>query len=127
MKPKKTGRPPNRSYGRRSKLDRMGAPYLEYVVSVASATERNYVSDIEKIAALAYDNAQEAGRPLPTLMDIKDAISDVLPAVTRTTSPPEPAPDASKRPLEQARCTRLATRVQRHGRQSRPIPQSHHF
>jgi hypothetical protein len=58
--------------------------YLEFVVEKAVATERNFVSDIEKIATLARDNAQESGRALPALEDIKAAIADVLPTISRT-------------------------------------------
>lgn len=43
------------------------------------ATERSYISDIEKIATLAKDNAQEAGRLTPKLADIEAAMADVLP------------------------------------------------
>lgn len=54
--------------------------YLKFVVKTALATERNYVSDIEKIATLAKDNAREQGRERPLLCDIEAAIRDVLPA-----------------------------------------------
>jgi hypothetical protein len=72
--------------------------YLEYVVNQARATERNFVSDIEKIATLAYDNAKEAGRTVPTLADIKAAIADVL--------PPAPAP------MVRAECRAVASPLQ---------------
>jgi hypothetical protein len=55
------------------------AEYCEYVVSKAAATERNYCSDVSNIAALAYSNAEDAGREKPNLEDIKAAIADVLP------------------------------------------------
>lgn len=62
---------------------KLAEPYLLYVVEKTVATERNYVSDLEKIATLARDNAQECGRALPSLDDIKSAIADVLPPITR--------------------------------------------
>jgi hypothetical protein len=67
--------------------------YLQFVVAKALATERNYVSDIEKIATLAKDNAREHGRKLPVLADIKAAIADVLPipAPALKTAPTAPA------------------------------------
>lgn len=74
----------------------LGADYLEYVVACAAATERNYVSDIEKVAALSYDAAREAGRAKPSLKDIEEAIADVLPAVAKGDS--ESAPAAVARP-----------------------------
>lgn len=54
--------------------------HLKHVVSKVSATERNYVSDIEKIATLANYKAKTAGRSLPVLADINAAIANVLPA-----------------------------------------------
>jgi hypothetical protein len=54
--------------------------YLEYVVNAVKLTERNYVSDVSRIADLARLNAQEAGRTEPNLSDIKSAIADALPA-----------------------------------------------
>jgi hypothetical protein len=56
-------------------------PYLEYVVRKAAATARNYVSDVSNIAALAFSNAEDAGRSTPNLEDIEGAIVDVLPAL----------------------------------------------
>lgn len=47
--------------------------YLSLVVKAALATERNYVSDISKIATLAKDNAREEGRERPLLDDIEAA------------------------------------------------------
>jgi hypothetical protein len=64
--------------------------YLQYVVAKALATERNYVSDIEKIATLAKDNAREHGRERPFLCDIEAAIVDVLPALPARSAPPPP-------------------------------------
>jgi hypothetical protein len=87
-------------------FDDLSDEYLHYVVDKALATERNYISDIEKIAALAKDNAQEHGRKLPTLSDINAAISDVLP--TR----PGASPAAPGKPSIQAPCIRDAKLVQ---------------
>jgi hypothetical protein len=56
--------------------------YLRFVVDTVLATERNFVSDIEKIATLAKDNAREQGRNRPTLSDIESAMADVLPTIT---------------------------------------------
>lgn len=58
----------------------LAEPYLDYVVEQTLATERNYVSDIEKIATLSRVIATQAGRKAPVLADIKSAIADVLPA-----------------------------------------------
>lgn len=54
--------------------------YLEYVVKCTIATERNFVSDLAKIARHARDYAQENGRQRPILSDINAAITDLLPA-----------------------------------------------
>ena len=53
--------------------------HLKYVVCKALATERNYVSDIEKIATLANYKAKSNGRAVPLLADINAAIANVLP------------------------------------------------
>lgn len=63
--------------------------YLSLVVKAALATERNYVSDISKIATLAKDNAREEGRARPLLDDIEAAISDVLPSHPSFPSAPQ--------------------------------------
>jgi len=55
--------------------------YLEYVVERAAATERNYVSDVSKIARLAYSNAADDGLSKPKLDHLILAINDVLPAL----------------------------------------------
>jgi AAA domain len=55
------------------------AEYLKFVVDEVMSTERNFVSDIKKIALLAKDNAQEAGRKLPILSDVEAAMAEVLP------------------------------------------------
>ncbi len=69
--------------------------YLSLVVEAALATERNYVSDISKIATLAKDNAREEGRERPRLTDIEAAIADVLPS-----HPPSPgAPQTPQKPV----------------------------
>ena len=61
---------------------------LLYVVKKVLATERNFVSDIEKIATLSKDNALEHSRSRPVLADIEAAISDVLPSVRETVAAP---------------------------------------
>jgi hypothetical protein len=60
------------------------AEYLQYVVDQVILTERNFVSDIGKIALLAKDNAGEAGRKTPNLADVDSAMADVLPTVRST-------------------------------------------
>lgn len=65
--------------------------YLSVVVGAALATERNYISDIEKIATLAKDNAREEGRERPLLCDIEAAIADVLTVAATRTAKPAPA------------------------------------
>lgn len=85
--------------------------YCEYVVSKAAATERNYCSDVSNIAALAYSNAEDAGRAVPKLEDIKAAIADVLPVAAEL--PPKAAPRASRtRPASpmQTPCTARESR-----------------
>jgi hypothetical protein len=54
--------------------------YLEYLVNAVQMTERNFVSDISRIADLAGLNAEESGRTQPNLADIEAAIADALPA-----------------------------------------------
>jgi hypothetical protein len=70
--------------------------YLRYVADKVLATERNFVSDIEKIATLAKDNAREHSRNRPALADIEAAISDVLPTVLETVAPASPRKMPSK-------------------------------
>lgn len=90
--------------------------YLQYVVANTLATERNYVSDVEKIAALSNVNARQAGRKAPALADIKSAIADVLPVAEKPD--PAPAPEiqsaASKPPAPrlQGRCKPAAEPLQ---------------
>jgi hypothetical protein len=69
---------------------KLADPYLEHVVSMTAATERNYFSDISEIAELAFCNAEDAGRKSPALADIKEAIAVVLP--TRAPSAVAPPP-----------------------------------
>lgn len=80
------------------------------VARAALATERNYVSDISKIATLAKDNAREEGRDRPLLRDVEAAIADVLPALpTRPAERPKKAPpSAPMHPL----CTAPAAPLQ---------------
>ncbi len=87
--------------------------YLHFIVDQAVATERNFVSDIEKIATLAKDNASENGREVPNLADVKAAMTDVLP----TPNAPRPT---QRQPLTikpsptpvQPPCTRSAEPMQ---------------
>ena len=75
--------------------------YLHFVVDKALATERNFVSDIEKIATLAKDNAREEGRERPLLCDIEAAIADVLPT---TIKPALPVPKTESKTLMHRPC-----------------------
>ena len=75
----------------------LAAPYLEYVVENTLATQRNYVSDIEKIAALSRVCADQAGRKIPSLADIKSAIADVLPTAAAEAIEEQPASEQQKR------------------------------
>ena len=54
---------------------------LRYVVNACAATQRSYVSDVAKIAALAKDSARDAGRAALKIEDVLAAIADVLPPV----------------------------------------------
>lgn len=99
--------------------------YLRYVVETALATERNYVSDIEKIATLAKDNAREHDRTLPTLADVKAAISDVLP--TRATIVPNHSEKPEKPPFKRDAmrlqpCRQTTLTVPPNRRQMQPAP-----
>lgn len=94
--------------------------YLHYVVDKALATERNFVSDIEKIATLAKDNAREHGRKAPILADIENAIADVLP------TPPKVLQPAAKKtrsatPVRRP-CKRVAEPPPRRGIDQQPEP-----
>lgn len=82
--------------------------YLRFVVAKTAATERNYISDIAKIARHANDHAQEHGRKRPILADINAAIADVLPM----TVAPKLAPPPQKRPRKTSAGDRPATPVQ---------------
>lgn len=95
--------------------------YLHFVVDKALATERNYVSDIEKIATLAKDNARENGRKLPILADIKAAIADVLPTpATPAQSAPSAPSERSLKPIGK----RVATPLQSPRRSLPMLPQT---
>jgi hypothetical protein len=99
--------------------------YLHYVVDKALATERNYVSDIEKIATLAKDNAREHGRDRPLLCDIEAAIADVLPTrpAAAPTAPLQPSILAARKgaakPVQASR-THLAI-LPSNRRETRPL------
>src|SRR5262249_35640922 len=90
---------------------KLAEEYLRFVVKKALATERNFVSDIKRIAALAKDEAREQGRKPPLLADIKAAIADVLPIGQIS---PTPASDNDRLPI--------AKRERRSERLSQPIP-----
>lgn len=85
--------------------------YLQFVVEAALATERNYVSDISKIAALAKDNASENGRERPLLCDIDAAIADVLPAPPVLPAVPEKRRTSIAVPIPPP-CTKTARPLQ---------------
>jgi hypothetical protein len=101
--------------------------YLQFVVDAALASERNYVSDIEKIATLAKDNAREHARNIPTLADIKAAISDaeVLPTrpPTASTVPFQPSIPVSRKsaakPMHASRTPSATLQLNR--RETRPL------
>jgi hypothetical protein len=81
---------------------------LRYVVDMVLATERNFVSDIEKIATLAKDNAREHSRNRPVLADIEAAISDVLPTVLETVAAPASPRKVPSKPVMQPPCKAVA-------------------
>ncbi|MBA3352685.1 MAG: hypothetical protein H0U23_09720 [Blastocatellia bacterium] len=85
--------------------------YLQFVVEAALATERNYVSDISKIATLAKDNASENGRERPLLCDIDAAIADVLPAPPVPPALPEKRRTSMAAPIPPL-CTKTARPLQ---------------
>jgi hypothetical protein len=88
--------------------------YLKFVVDQVISTERNFVSDIRKIAVLAYDNAQEAGHKVPMLADIEAAMAEVLPT-TR-------GPEADGQRARNVRpCSPLATPMQKPRKRSEPL------
>lgn len=71
------------------------------------------MSDLEKIATLARDSAQENGRVLPILDDIKAAFADVLPSsqLLPTVSASHPEMSAPSR-RSKPRCTAPAATMQ---------------
>jgi hypothetical protein len=88
--------------------------YLGFVVDTVLATERNFVSDVEKIATLAKDNAREARHRRPTLSDIQAAVADVLPTDGSRTDlqdsgdrSPVVVPQESQPPRERKSCALL--------------------
>ncbi len=78
--------------------------HLRYVLAKVLAAERNFVSDMEKIATLAKDNAREHGRKKPTLADIDAAMAIVLPRA----EPASPAQKAAPKPPVRRPCKRVA-------------------
>jgi hypothetical protein len=85
-------------------FDDLADEYLRFVVETVLATERNFVSDIEKIATLAKDNAREHGRKRATLADIEAAIADVLSTIKTAL----PTQKTLSKPSIQKPCKRLA-------------------
>ena len=95
---------------------RMDRDSLDYVVNIVAGAERNFMSDLEKIAALARDNAAEAGRTALRFDDIKAAIADVLPAAAKRPAmiaqgTAEPAAGASRKPALSRACAPAETPV----------------
>lgn len=71
--------------------------HLRSVVHKVLATERNYISDLEKVATLANYKAKAAGRGVPLLADINAALANVLPvARTAAAARPVAAPGTSQ-------------------------------
>lgn len=97
--------------------------YLQYVVETMVAPERNYLSDLEKIAALARDNAQECGRKVPEVADIDSAIADVLPvaAPTKPSQPSKEGPEAAPRSTPAKALHRPGKTLARSGRAVAPV------
>lgn len=94
--------------------------YLEFVVRKVKAKERNLMSDLEKIATLARDNAMECGRELPILEDLKAAIADVMPPAQLHL--PTPAPESRKTtaPRSNAAAVQSPRRVNAEGENRAP-------
>jgi len=92
--------------------------HLEMVVDRTHGTERNYVSDISKIARLAYSNAEDDGLSAPKVSHLKAAMADVLPSLPQDGA----AGVACSLPVGAlpARCNTPASRVQ----PRRPTPQA---
>jgi hypothetical protein len=103
--------------------------YLHFVVNKALATERNFVSDIEKIATLAKDNAREQDRKQPTLADIEAAMADVLPFAPApindrpaTPGPNQPIQRPCKRPANPLQPARIGSEtLPQFSREIRPV------
>lgn len=76
--------------------------YLDYLVESVLAVERNYVSDLEKIATLSRDNAREAGRLRPVLDDIKSAMAEVFPSLP-SSQPPSKTPGSRSGVMDKSR------------------------
>lgn len=76
--------------------------HLRSVVHKVLATERNYISDLEKIATLANYKAKAAGRTVPLLADINAALANVMPvakpAAELAPQPAQSAPRSNPRP-----------------------------
>lgn len=71
---------------------------LEYVVEAVRLKDRNFVSDVSRVADLARLNADEAGRAQPNMSDIKAAFADAFPATFgRVARPQVEAVDTRRR------------------------------
>jgi hypothetical protein len=71
-------------------FDGMPEGFASHVAALASATQRNYLSDVSTIADLTRSNAEDAGRSEPTVEDLEAAIADVLPRAKKTKAPAVP-------------------------------------
>lgn len=78
--------------------------YLHQVVDLVLVTERNFVSDIEKIATLAKDNAREDGRKRLILADIEAAIAEVLPTIPQPAAAPASPREVPSKPVIHPPC-----------------------
>lgn len=107
----------------------LAADYLQYVVSRTMATERNYISDIAKIARHARDHAEEHGRSRAILADINAAIADVLPTIApakaAVSAPSRPAnPAAGTSPAVPLQASRRSTATRLPARETAPTADS---
>jgi hypothetical protein len=64
-------------------LPQLSAEERSYIASNVISTERNFMSDIERIALLVNYKARAAGRTIPSMADIDAALNDVLPTAER--------------------------------------------
>lgn len=77
------------------------ADYLKYVVARVSAVRGSSVyAQIAKVAAMSWVVAREHGRKRPSVADIKEASSEVLPSLPNTATP---APNSPRSPKTSAK------------------------